>query len=263
MSDLLHHPEHQVSVDVLVDRAWEMFQGLRGHPNLVEPAIPILYFGDLGTYVRSPRRILTVGLNPSGREFPTNDPFERFPAAPRLAPHGYCNTERGAYRKALDRYFATKPYRAWFGAFEPILNGLDASFYAGRASTALHTDICSPLATVPTWAGLSPAVRATLSATGTPLWFDLVQALEPDVVLVSVGKTARSPIDARLSGPWTSLHKVARANPYEVVSAPLPLASGRRTLVVFGQAAQTPFGLVSRMDKEAIGRAIAERFDER
>ena len=47
----------------------------------VKPAVPILFFGDLDAYRASPLRVLTVGLNPSGHEFPADQPFRRFPLA--------------------------------------------------------------------------------------------------------------------------------------------------------------------------------------
>ena len=91
-------------------------------------------------------RVLTVGLNPSLQEFPADRPFSRFPLDEGTAGRG-----RDHYLYALSSYFRTDPYRAWFRAFEPLLNGAGASYYEGFTSTALHTDICSPVATDPTW----------------------------------------------------------------------------------------------------------------
>ena len=108
----------------------------------VRPAIPILFFGDLDAYAGSPQRVLTVGLNPSRTEFPPEDPFQRFPLAE------YSRSEdQQRYLDALSAYFATNPYSKWFRSFEPLLNGMSASYYDHQTSTALHTDICSPVAT--------------------------------------------------------------------------------------------------------------------
>ena len=65
-------------------------------------------------------------------------------------------------------YFRTDPYRGWFSAFEPLLNGLEASYYEGQPSTVLHTDICPSVATDPTWSGLDPAVQKALERNGGP-----------------------------------------------------------------------------------------------
>ena len=51
---------------------------------------------------------------------------------------------------------------------------MQTSYYLGEASTALHTDICSPVATDPTWSRLSESDRTTLEADGGPLWHALL-----------------------------------------------------------------------------------------
>ena len=125
---------------------------------VVRPAIPILYFGDSHRYFSSPLRIVTVGLNPSSLEFLTDCRMRRFPAAASPS----VQRDHQCHLAALDAYFrsTSDPYKSWFGSFEPILNGMDASFYDGQISTALHTDLCSPLATDPTWSKLPPGKKS-------------------------------------------------------------------------------------------------------
>jgi hypothetical protein len=58
-------------LDELAARAWDIHgraeaESLR---HLVRPSVPILFFGDSDRYLSSPVRVLTVGLNPSGRSF--------------------------------------------------------------------------------------------------------------------------------------------------------------------------------------------------
>jgi hypothetical protein len=55
-----------------------------------------------------------------------------------------------------------------------MLNGIGASYYPGRDNVALHTDLCSPVATDPTWSGLGWALRSRLIEGGRPLWQNLV-----------------------------------------------------------------------------------------
>ena len=127
----------------------------------VTPAVPILFFGNLGAYRASPLRVLTVGLNPSLHEFPEKEPLRRFPA---LAGEG--DPEPSRYLDAMSDYFDIDPYSAWFNTFKPLLKGMEASFYGGGASRALHTDICSPVATSPTWNDLDEADRKILESDG-------------------------------------------------------------------------------------------------
>src|SRR6266508_759600 len=115
----------------LLERAWALHRGadLDRVPHLVRPSLPILFFGDSRRYERSRLRVITVGLNPSRLEFPSDDPFRRFPAARALsAPLRDGSLE--LYRSALDDYFRVEPYDGWFKpSFEELLRGLGASFY--------------------------------------------------------------------------------------------------------------------------------------
>ena len=159
----------------------------------------------------------------------------------------------------MSRYFRTDPYRAWFSAFEPLLNGAGASYYAGKASTALHTDICSPVPTSPTWSQLDAADRAALEADGGPLWHLLLEALQPQIVAMSVAKVHLERIALAPITRWNLIHVFERtargdprSRPYEV-RARWYEVGGERSLFVFGAAAQKPFGLLSDTQKRALG----------
>ena len=97
--------------------AWRAFDHVADRTCRVTPSVPILFFGDLDTYRASPLRVLTVGLNPSRKEFPDAQPFQCFPLAEG-------NREPSRYLDAMSAYFHTDPYRGWFSAFEPLLNGM-------------------------------------------------------------------------------------------------------------------------------------------
>ena len=158
-------------------------------------------------------------------------------------PHGYL--------AAVSAYFRTDPYRAWFRAYEPLLEGLGASYYEGRESTTLHTDICSPVATDPTWSLLDERDRTALADDGVPLWHMLVQALGPHIVVLSVAKVHLERIRFGALTDWGVVRSFGstgkgkpRAKPYEVLARWFEV-DGDRTLFAFGRAAQTPFGLLS------------------
>lgn len=68
---------------------------------------------------------------------------------------------------------------------------MGASYYDGiRASKALDTGICCPVATNPTWNMLDAADRAELKKRkdGGLLWHMLLGELKPQIVTVSVAK---------------------------------------------------------------------------
>jgi hypothetical protein len=216
---------------------------------VVDPAVPILYFGDLPAYRLSQLRIITVGLNPSRLEFPTADPFKRFPTVA---------SGPGGYLPALDDYFRAAPYVGWFDAFTTLLNGLDASFGEGQPNRVLHTDIGSPIATDPTWSKLPTATKARLGAFGTPLWHDLVRELRPHVIIASVAKSWLDAVDFERLEPAWELFTHRRKNPYIVKAQRMRVSDDHAALFVWGRAGMTPFQPVTNIVRGQIGIKIKE-----
>ena len=245
----------------LVALAWQASDRIAGWPCCAAPAAPILFFGDLPAYRDAPLRVLTVGLNPSLHEFPADEPFRRFPLLKNRI-----DREPSRYLDTMSAYFRTDPYRGWFSTFEPLLNGMEASYYEGGASTALHTDICSPVATNPTWSGLGEAVRSDLAADGGPLWHMLLEALRPQVVALSVAKAHLKRIGFASITNWEVIHAFGwtasgelRSRPYEICVRWYDVG-GERSLFVFGAAAQKPFGTLAAGQKRKAGELLLEAY---
>ena len=252
--------EREESLGQAVEKAWCAYDNAAELSVRVSPAAPILFFGDLDAYRLSFLRVLTVGLNPSRQEFPADRRFLRFPLAEEPA-----GREPDPYLDALSSYYRTCPYSSWFSAFEPLLNGAGASYYTGYTSTVLHTDICSPVATNPTWSRLGDADRSALEADGGPLWHLLLEALKPQVVVLSVAKHHLGRIEFESQDDdWSVIHTVdqtvsgvPRSRPYEV-RAHWYDVGGQLSMFVYGRPAQTPFGLVSDLHKREIGATMLE-----
>ena len=246
-----------------VATAWLAFGRAAALPSRVSPAVPVLFFGDLAAYRSSPLRVLTVGLNPSLHEFPAEAPFRRFPRAA-----GDMGNEPDRYLEALSAYFRTDPYRLWFSAGEPLLNGAESSYYAGQPSTALHTDICSPVATDPTWSRLGGAAWATLEADGGRLWHRLLAVLRPQVVALSVACRHLSRIEFEALTDWEVIRRfewtssgAPRKRPYEV-STRWYEVGGERALFVFGRASHKPFGLLHDSQKRKAGALLLKAYQD-
>ena len=244
-----------------VAAAWRAFDRVADRTCRVAPAVPILFFGNFDAYRASPLRILTVGLNPSRKEFPAAEPFRRFPLAEGTR-------EPSRYLDALSAYFCTDPYRGWFNAFEPLLNGLCASYYTGAASTALHTDICSPVATDPTWNKLDKADRAALEADGGSLWHALLKKLRPQIVTLSVAMAHLERIEFAPASDWKVIHtfrrkadSTPRSRPYEIRVRWYDVG-GERSLFVFGAAALKPFQLLADFQKRKSGELVRKEYQD-
>ena len=96
---------------------------------------------------------------------------------------------------------------------------MGAGYYHGRTSTVLHTDICSPIATDPTWSQLGAADRRVLLDDGRTLWHELLAALQPNVVLLSV---AKSHLDSQTGPPHILVAQSDKAWPGHSVFSRAP-----------------------------------------
>lgn len=255
----------QEALAPLVQEAWRLHRHVASVPEgrAVVPSIPILFFGDLTRYWHSPRRVITVGLNPSKQEFPEGDRWRRFLAGAELAEDPLAKRAHIPYLEELSRYFDATPYREWFDrSFEPVLHGLEASYYAGAANTALHTDIASPVATDPTWSALRAQER-DVHRGGAEVWRKLADLLSPDVIVISVAREHLPVVSDAPFGQWKELTRIDRDRPFIVATTEMSVADGRKQAVVaFGRCTNLPFGSVSYDARERIGAQIAAHLDE-
>jgi hypothetical protein len=250
-----------VQIEDLIRESWKIYSRFERLPFLVKPSIPILFFGDSDQYSTSRLKVITLGLNPSKLEFQNGEPFHRFSKVREVHTRMVDGENYDEYVHALRGYFdkgANHPYEKWFSSFEHVLTGLDCSYYGTAANTALHTDLCSPLATDPTWSHLQPEVREELRQSGARLWHSLVDWLSPDLIIASVAWRHMEENFPALD--WRIIREISgkRKRPYSVKLTEWKLGNGKIARLVFGQATQTPFGTVSNEDRVKIGGAIRD-----
>lgn len=252
-------------LSALVEKAWEVFDGAGAFEALVRPSMPVLFFGDIGRYTTSTLRVVTVGLNPSNQEFPGDEPFKRF--------RGLTNDtarDPARYVNSLARYFGAEPHRRWFGRFRVLLDALDASYETSgprhRPSAVLHTDICSPLATAPTWSKLEKQQElrhelTALTQAGTALWEDLVRFLRPDIAIFSTRDDHRDSHSLDPLGEWDEFHLVTTNRfaeprwPHYRVSSRWHTFDGDCCLFVHCDNSSPPLPITVE-EKQAVGHKI-------
>ncbi len=234
----------------LIDETFDHFNKHAHRDFVVNPSLPILYFGDLPAYVQSKLKIVTVGKNPSDNEFRRSkaDKFSFFrfdkwnPVARNL-------------EETLNNYFYKEPFDKWFSSYEPALNGFNASYYKRQENRAIHTDICSPIATFPTWSKLG-ANQQLLFEEGFRIWNSLMDELEPDLIIISVPYALYKCIITQPDEVIMTISKTkngADRADYNILYNKYQLKNGKKADVIFGPAAQMPFGTISADEKIKIG----------
>ena len=122
------------------------------------------------------------------------------------------------------------------------------------------------MSTNPTWSRLGETDRAGLEADGGSLWHTLLETLRPHMVALSVAGAHLRRIEFAPVDQWRTIHEFERtggggprSTPYEVCGRWYE-AGGERSLFVFGQAAQTPFGTLSDNQKHELGAISLETY---
>lgn len=231
------------------------------------PSIPILYFGDHVQYQISDPKVITVGLNPSYKEFPIESRFTRFPETEHIdTSQTLGENDISTYITSLNNYFNHNPQN-WFDSYDPISNGMNTSYYMNTAgNNALHTNFCSPFATDVPWSKLKTTTQYTLGREGRKFWHRLVKILKPDIILFS---TARKHLERVMfkKSRWEIFSSItkkkdgsSRAKPYDIEVAKIRIGD-KKTYLVFGQIIQLPFGTLSKDIKIQLGEELTSLFN--
>ncbi|MDY0083328.1 MAG: hypothetical protein RBR74_09120 [Ignavibacteriaceae bacterium] len=238
----------------LIDKTIEYYKKYSIEDYVVKPGLPILYFGDLEAYKKSELKIITVGKNPSNNEFKLHTADN----------YSFCrflnwDDKKQNLCEVLNSYFESEPLKQWFSSFEPILNGASSSYYNRKEypNRALHTDICTPLATHPTWSKLENYQRNLLFSKGNELWIELIEELQPDLMLISIPKELFKKSITSEGKLLITFDKNKDGSkkkfPYRVDLHTHQLKSGKKVKVIFGKAANKPFDTITNEQKKVLG----------
>lgn len=251
----------------LLKRAITHYNSVRINDFVVKPSLPVLYFGDLKNYLASETKVISVSLNPSSAEFMDrkNDTpsYFRFPDYEETAE---------SLETSLSNYFKEKPYREWFGnesgsnsGFLPVLDGMGFSYYdLEDKETAIHTDLCSPIATNPTWSYLNKDQQDLLLEEGFHIWKKLIGEIKPNIIVMSTSKKYLEQLNPtfikRLEYKESNASEGRAATKYTVEYYEVEI-DGFKTNLVWGSSQNKPFMPFS--DKREIGKKIISFYETR
>ncbi len=259
----------EVDIDGIESLAFEVFEIMKKQKeksHIIKNSIPILYFGNLDLYENSNKKIITVGLNPSNKEFSDNDKKYsvnfRFPCSKlSILDH----KDFLVYKKDLDNYFDYNPYSQWFNSLCPILSGFQAGFGGtlkkcqSYENTAIHTDIATPFATDPTFSGLEDNEKCYLLNEGFEIWKKLISYLKPDIIILSGNKRIKEKLMESFCLSGSNFEKIQNLKDLEVWTAAIKIDPSKDALLIYGQTANFPFGKISDENKKKIGSEILKK----
>ena len=154
---------------------------------IIDWSCPVPFFGHIESSL-----IATVGINPSNREFVDVDGAElkgdsrRFPTLHSLGLRTWSDAHYDSMQSVISscrRYFDNRPYDAWFGVLNNLLNGTGHSYYVPKSS-ACHLDIV-PWATHAKWSALSLATQRVLLNTASGAVFGLLEATPIQMLILN------------------------------------------------------------------------------
>ncbi|MCX2718921.1 hypothetical protein [Lentiprolixibacter aurantiacus] len=245
----------------LLEKSLQHYHDSKSLEYVVNPSLPIVFFGDISSYHNQNFKVITVGKNPSNREFQLYSERYSYIRFPKF------NDDPISLETSLNDYFKVQPYRRWFDSFEPFLNGLNGSYYPeNNLNKVLHTDICSPISTDPTWSLLSSNQQSYLFNKGFKLWKEIVLELKPNLIVFSIPKRYVHLLNSKkVETLHTITHKkdgTLRTKPYDLELYEVEI-HGFNTYLVYGESKNTPMGSVSTQDKILMGEKCFKFFEDR
>lgn len=227
----------------LINNEFNFFKNLNFNHKIVPNSIPIIWFGNAEKYLKSELKIITVSLNPSDIEFKevkTDTPSTNF----RFSE--FDGTAESIYR-SYNNYFTTNPYNTWFkSSFDAVLKSFSASHYDNAINTAIHTDIGCPYATNPTWGGLTKGEKSILEPIGTKSWHNLVEIIEPDLILISASPKYEKKIQFPQVGDWSIINIKSKS---PLLRGEFKISNIKKAVVLFQVQGRKPFLQTSKEEK--------------
>ena len=176
-----------MTLNDIVNKAWNHFHNVRNETYVVSDSIPVLWVGDMVGYFQSARRIVTLGISPSRRDFGANGVVGSDIVEALKKHEGLSADEYSRYCAHMNDYFVRGGMTGFrYVGFQRVLDLVDASYGTqGASHQVLHLNMETPVATAPSWSKLKKRERELLAPMGHELCLDMLHFLDPSLVLMS------------------------------------------------------------------------------
>lgn len=175
-------------LEAVVASAWAEWDRARKDPYdrvcVSEQSAPLLWFGDLDAYQRSPRKVVTLGVNPGPKTFPPENPWVN---SPLFDPTNADRRSASTMKAVCNAY----PLDRWFSWWKPLVDPIT------EGGTSLHVDL-SPLATSTIFSLLNSRTKNRLRTNGIPILIDLLAYLKPDYTVACISGGHFGPLQNRM-----------------------------------------------------------------
>jgi len=151
---------------------------------------PIVWFGDLHKYSNSERKVVSIGINPSGKEFEV-DRFDGLSDSDSMP-------TSDQLEKAFNNYFSYNPYTNWFNNKQKELIHLGSTLYpfSFYKNSAIHIEYETGIATKRSWSSIDGYTKNKISNHDN--FKRLYQALSPDIAVINCSEQCKDAIKLSL-----------------------------------------------------------------
>ncbi len=250
----------------LYNKSWDQLKSDRSQfkEDIDQEATPILVFGQFKS-----ARIVTVGLNPSEREFresskPLKGDKQRFLHWPR---DGQLTSDlrKMAFERMTNYFTRGQAYSRWFDRYSPLLCSLSACYKSG---TACHTDVISPFATARGINRCKGSNVRYLKKFGRPMWLEVMKKIPHAELVFGCGSVRHSfeellhiPTWRKPSAELGKKVSEKKIKPPFLVYAKAKLPGTERSIIIFCWKPNrygSPLCWLSDKDSENLGNIVRD-----
>jgi hypothetical protein len=261
-TDVAIHDYYLENIRYIEEYAWKSFEMCEKLGCTPKGSCPVFYFGDLSKYQKLPRRIVTVGKNPSFHEFDGHIEMQELRGFNKIRNERYHLNDIGFFDERFTDYFQKKPYWRWFKPLDVFIAALG---FGEFRDGVIHTDFLTPIATQPTWNEFEKNHKdASLEVRnlGIKIWLETMELLRPEVVVITMGHSVFDDMKTSLNEVGLTFEMVLARKQgkidFEIYKVEFPNSAKSFFIRVGTKNFTSPFATASHDEVKAAGMLCAK-----